>query len=309
MKKLAATVNMTRAEWLQWRTCGIGGSDASIIAGVNAYTSVYELWQCKTGQRVPKDADNDFTHFGTILEPIIKQEFTRRTGLKVRNRRAIYQSDEYPFMIADLDGVVNDHGEMCVFEAKTASAYKLEVWEKGVPLEYLYQIQHYLAVTGWKRAYIAALIGGNHFIYHVIERNETMISEIIAMEKRFWENYVLPKIEPPMDGSEATREFLNETYAQAVSTVIELPEETLELCQVYDDLSRQIEALKEQKEAVTNQMKFYLGENEKGIVGDREITWKNVTTTTFDRKRLAKEHQELYDEYCTQSQYRRFQVA
>ena len=198
---------------------------------------------------------------------------------------------------------------MWVFEAKTASAYKQEVWEKGVPLEYMYQVQHYLAVTGWKRAYIAALIGGNHFIYHVIERDETMISEIIAMERRFWEGHVLPKIEPPMDGSEATREFLNETYAQAVSTVIELPEETLELCKAYDDLSRQIEALKEQKEAVTNQMKFYLGENEKGIVGDREITWKNVTTTNFDRKRLAKEHQELYEKYCIQSQYRRFQVA
>lgn len=309
MKKLISTANMTRDEWLEWRTCGIGGSDASIIAGVNAYTSVYELWQYKTGQRIPKEADNDFTHFGTILESIIKQEFTRRTGLKVRNRRAIYQSDEYPFMIADLDGVVNDHGEMCVFEAKTASAYKLEIWEKGVPLEYLYQVQHYLVVTGWKKAYIAVLIGGNHFICRVIERDEGMIAKIIAMERRFWEGHVLPKIEPPMDGSEATRVYLNETYAQAVSTVIELPEETLELCKVYDDLSRQIEALKGQKEAITNQIKFYLGENEKGVVGDREITWKNVTTTTFDRKRLEREHQELYKEYCTQSQYRRFQVA
>ena len=40
-----------------------------------------------------------------------------------------------------------------------------------------------------------------------------------------------------------------------------------------------------------------------------EITWKNVTTTTFDRKRLAKEHKELYEEYCTRSRYRRFNVA
>ena len=62
MKKVVSTANLTRAEWLQWRTCGIGGSDASIIAGINTYTSVYELWQYKTGQRVPKDADNDFTH-------------------------------------------------------------------------------------------------------------------------------------------------------------------------------------------------------------------------------------------------------
>ena len=306
MKKLVSTANMTREEWLQWRTCGIGGSDVSIIAGINAYTSIYQLWQLKTGQRELKEADNEYTHFGTILEPVIKKEFTQRTGLKVRNRRAIYQSDEYPFMIADLDGVVKDNGELCVFEAKTASAYKLDTWENGVPLEYLYQVQHYLAVTGWKKAYIAALIGGNHFIYHVIERDETMISEIIRLEKAFWEGCVLAKAEPPMDGSEATKEFLNETYAQAVPKVIELPEETLELCAAYDDLNSRIEDLKEQKEAVTNQMKFYLKEN---VVGGREITWKNVTTTTFDRKRLAKEHKELYEAYCTQSQYRRFQVA
>ncbi len=309
MKKLVSTANMTREEWLQWRTCGIGGSDVSIIAGINAYTSIYQLWQLKTGQRELKEADNEYTHFGTILEPVMKKEFTQRTGLKVRNRRAIYQSDEYPFMIADLDGVVKDNGELCVFEAKTASAYKLDTWENGVPLEYLYQVQHYLAVTGWKKAYIAALIGGNHFIYHVIERDETMISEIIGLEKAFWEGCVLAKAEPPMDGSEATKEFLNETYAQAVPKVIELPEETLELCAAYDDLNSRIEDLKEQKEAVTNQMKFYLKENEKGVVGGREITWKNVTTTTFDRKRLAKEHKELYEAYCTQSQYRRFQVA
>ena len=309
MKKLVSTAKMSREEWLQWRTCGIGGSDVSIIAGVNPYTSVYQLWQFKTGQCIPKETENEYIHFGTILEPVIKKEFTARTGLKVRNRKAIYQSDEHPFMIADLDGVVNEHGEMCVFEAKTASAYKLEAWKKDVPLEYMYQVQHYLAVTGWKKAYIAALIGGNHFIYRVIERDEMLISEMIAMEKNFWEAYVLTKTEPPMDGSEATRNFLNETYAVAEETAIELPEETLELCRAYDDLSRQLEVLKEQKEAVTNQIKFYLKEHEKGVVGNREITWKNVTTTTFDRKRLAKEHKELYEEYCTRSRYRRFNVA
>ena len=65
MKKLVLTADMTRAEWLQWRTCGIGGSDASIIAGVNAYTSIYQLWQFKTGKEELKEAENEYTHFGT----------------------------------------------------------------------------------------------------------------------------------------------------------------------------------------------------------------------------------------------------
>ncbi len=309
MKKLVSTAKMSREEWLQWRTCGIGGSDASIIAGVNPYTSVYQLWQYKTGRGIPKETENEYIHFGTILEPVIKKEFTARTGLKVRNRKAIYQSDEHPFMIADLDGVVNDHGEMCVFEAKTASAYKLEVWEKGVPLEYMYQIQHYLAVTGWKRAYIAALIGGNHFIYHVIERDEALIDKIIQMEREFWERYVLPLKEPPMDGAEATSTFLNETFNTGGAGEIKLPDEALGLCETYDTLTQQIDGLKAQKEEVINKIKYMLKNHEEGIIGDRKVTWKIVRKTVFDQKRLEKEKKDIYDAYCKSSQYRRFNVA
>lgn len=67
--------------------------------------------------------------------------------------------------------------------------------------------------------------------------------------------------------------------------------------------------LKEAKEAVTNQMKSYLKENEKGVVGDRQVTWKSVTSTAFDRKRLEQERKEIYQEYCTEKQYRRLSVA
>ena len=58
----------------------------------------------------------------------------------------LLQSEEYPFMFADLDGVINENGEMAIFEAKTASAYKQEVWEDGVPAPYTLQVQHYMAV-------------------------------------------------------------------------------------------------------------------------------------------------------------------
>ena len=84
MKVLVNTKNMGKKEWLRYRRMGIGGSDVSVIAGINPYKSVHQLWLEKTGQIEPEDVENDYTHFGNVLEPIVRKEFTERTGKKVR---------------------------------------------------------------------------------------------------------------------------------------------------------------------------------------------------------------------------------
>lgn len=309
MQVLVKTAGMPREEWLGWRRMGIGGSDASVIAGVNPFRSIFQLWMEKTGQDAAKETVSEYAHFGNLLEDVVREEFTRRTGLKVRRKRAMLQSREYPFMFADLDGVIRENGERCIFEAKTASAYRQEEWERGVPMEYQFQIQHYMAVTGASKTYIAALVGGNHFLYHEVSRDEKMISDIIRMEKEFWEKYVLGGEEPPADGSKATTEFLDERYKTSGGGSIALPNEALPLCELYDDISSQLDGLKVKKEMVANKLKNYLKENESGTVGNRRVTWKSITSTTFDKKRLEAEQKEIYDQYCRKSQYRRLSVA
>lgn len=309
MKVLVKTNGMAREEWLRWRRMGIGGSDVSIIAGVNKFRSIFQLWMEKTGQEEPRETESEYAHFGTVLEPVVKKEFTRRTGLKVRSRRAILQSEEHPFMLADLDGVINENGKMCIFEAKTASAYKLETWEEGVPLEYLYQVQHYMEVTGAEKTYIAALVGGSRFIYHEVLRDEEMIAQIVQMEKTFWEKYVLGGMEPPADGSEATARFLDEKYQASNGGSIELPMEALPLCEQYEKISSQLKELGKQKEEAANKIKNYLKGNETGTVGGRKVTWKPVVSTTFDKKGLEREHKDIYEKYCRKSRYRRLSIA
>ena len=180
MNTIINTKNLTKEEWLKYRTQGIGGSDVSVIAGINPFKSAYTLWLEKTGQIELEETENNYTHFGTLLEPIIRKEFTMRTGLKVRQKHMLLQSEKYPFMYAHLDGVINEDGEMAIFEAKTASEYKLEVWENEVPAPYILQIQHYMAVTGAKKTYIAALVGGNKFYWHEMKRDDEMIEKIIC---------------------------------------------------------------------------------------------------------------------------------
>ena len=102
MKTLAKTKDMDRRTWLELRRKGIGGSDVSIIAGINRFRSVYQLWLEKTGQAQLEETDSEYAHFGTILEPLVKKEFMARTGKKIRAKNVILQSEEHPFMLCDL---------------------------------------------------------------------------------------------------------------------------------------------------------------------------------------------------------------
>lgn len=309
MKTLAKTKNMDRKTWLELRRKGIGGSDVSIIAGINRFRSVFQLWLEKTGQAEPEETDSEYAHFGTLLEPLVKQEFMRRTGKKIRARNEILQSEDHPFMLCDLDGVVHEDGEMCIFEAKTASAYKQDVWENGVPVEYILQVQHYMAVTGARKTYVAALVGGNHFYMHTVYRDEELIGMITAMEEEFWEKNVLGGTEPVPDGSEAATAYLNRRYGECNGKTIELPEEALDIVCSYEDVSRQMKEIRERKEALANQLRNYLGENESGVVCGRKVTWKLLTKKILDGKRLEEENRQIYDAYLTESRYRRLTVA
>lgn len=309
MKVLVHTKNLSRQEWLQYRTQGIGGSDVSVIAGINPYRSVYQLWLEKTGQITPEETENEYTQFGTLLEPIVRKVFTQKTGIKVRKKNMLLQSEEYPFMLANLDGVIRINGEFCLFEAKTASAYKSDEWKNGIPQEYLLQIQHYMAVTGAIRTYIAVIIGGNHFEYRIIERDDKMIADIIAMEKQFWEVNVIGGVEPLPDGLSITSDYLNQRYCMSNGKTVILPSEIILMCEKYSLISDSIDKLSTEKEMVCNRIKSSLKENEIGVAGDYKISWKQINSTRFNQTKFKAENPELYSKYVMQSCYRRFNIS
>lgn len=311
MKRMTIpTKNLTRAEWLQLRRRGIGGSDASVIMGVNPYRSILQLWEEKTGKIPVVDNGNEFTYWGNVMEPIIRKEFMKRTGLKVRQKHAMIFHPDYPYIFADVDGIVTDErGEKCIFEAKTASQYKEEQWENGVPEEYVLQVQHYLAVCGMDKAYIAALIGGNRFVFHTIFRDEQLIGELLCREKAFWEGCVLTDIRPEADDSKATEEYLNSKYSKTVPDTIQLDNSMKEVLTEYTEVNTRLKELEKQKTGLANQIKAALEEHEKGEVDGTVVSWKKIDREQVDRERLRREHPELYREYSNISSYRKLSVA
>ncbi len=307
-KILVSTENMPYADWLEYRRQGIGGSDASVVCGINRYKSPVELWLDKTGQLPPQEA-GEAAYWGTQLEPFVRAEFTRRTGIEVIHKSELLQSEEHPFMLANLDGIceVPEVGT-CIFEAKTASAYKAGEWEDTIPDEYALQLAHYMAVTGYAGAYIAVLIGGNSFKWRFVERDEELISMLIELESSFW-THVQDCTPPPLDGSNASAKFLAERFPSSTpKSHIILPNSAADLLAQYDEACEQLEVVTEQKQRAENLLKEMMGENEVGTSGDRIVTWKSVSQERLDSKTLKAEHPTLCKKYTSQTSYRRFTI-
>ena len=304
------TAKMTREEWLRLRRKGIGGSDASVIMGKNPYRSILQLWEEKIGKLPVTDDGNEYTYWGNVMEPIIRKEFMNRTGLKVRQKHAMIFHKDYPYLFADVDGIATDErGEKCIFEAKTASQYKADQWENGVPEEYVLQVQHYLEVCGMNKAYIAALIGGNKFVFHTIYRDDDLIKELISREKEFWEERVLTGTEPVMDDSDATKDYLNEKYSDSIADTIQLQENMKFVLTEYQNIDFRMKELEKQKTGLANQIKVAMGAHETGEVDGTVVSWKKINRELLDSKRLRKEQPEVFAEYSNISSYRKLSIA
>lgn len=306
---LTSTENMLYEDWLAYRKMGIGGSDASIVCGVNRYRSPVELWMNKTGQ-LPDEEAGEAAYWGTQLELLVREEFSKRTGVKVRIVKQMFQSDEHPFMLANLDGVC-EHPDLgpCIFEAKTASAYKSGEWEAGeIPDAYLLQVQHYMAVTGYRGAYVAVLIGGNTFQWKFIQRDEELIALLIELETDFW-NHVQSGTPPPLDGTDASAAFLRAYFpGSAPGSQIALPAQAAGLVAQYRSFSEQEQAAAEKKREAENLLKQMLGGNEAGRIEDSIVTWKTVSQERLDTKTLKAEHPALFKRYANPVSYRRFSI-
>ena len=187
-KIIADTKKLAHTEWLGLRKRGIGGSDAGAVCGLNPYSSPMKVFRDKTGQ-CTEETDNEAIRQGHDLEDYVAQRFTEATGKKVRRSNFMYCHEKYPFMIGDVDRLVV--GEDAGLECKTANAYNADKWKDGkIPLHYVIQCYHYMAVTGKKTWYIAAVILGTDFVYRKLagfdeklSRREEILSQIEELKK------------------------------------------------------------------------------------------------------------------------------
>ncbi len=279
---LTRTDGMSREDWLKWRNQGIGGSDAAAVCGVSKWRGPLTVYMEKKGL-MERSEPGEAAYWGTTLEDIVAKEFTKRTGLRVKRRNAMFRHPEYSWMIANVDREMV--GANVGLECKTAGTYRGGEWDGDeLPDEYYIQIQHYMAVMGWSACWVAVLIGGQRFLCKKVERNEALILQIIEKERTFWEYFFLKDIPPDIGISDdAAAIWPEDTDAEMVQ-----PDEITEQIAVELEVARQQKAEAELREnALTLKLQEIIGESQ-GIAGI--ATWrKSKDAIKIDLERVVSE--------------------
>lgn len=259
------------AKWLETRNAGIGGSDASVIMGLNPYKNPYQLWLEKTGQaEAPDLSGNQYIYWGHKNEGNIADWFMEDTGKKVRKLGTL-RSRAHPFMLANVDRAVM--GEEAGLEIKTAGVNQAKKWKGDeIPDSYYCQCLHYLTVTGADRWYIAVLIGGNEAIRKTVERNDEDIKALIEAERDFWD-HVVTRTPPPVDGSASCAAALSERFKGGGESII-LPSRTDTMIESLQNDKSIMDALKKQIAQKENAIKELMGDAEEGATDHYRVLWK-----------------------------------
>lgn len=300
------TAGLDRETWLGMRKTGIGGSDAGAICGLNPYASPMSVYIDKTSDTISYE-DNEAMRQGRDLEDYVARRFMEETGFKVHRSNIMYRSKENPFMLADVDRLIN--GQDAGLECKTASAYHADKWKDGeIPAHYLIQCHHYMAVTGKKMWYIAVVILGQSFRFAQIQRDESIIDNLTCIEERFWKENVVPGIMPEPDGSKACDAVLEQYFkiSRKGSTIPLIG--FGEKLKRRGELSELIGRLEQEQKQIDQEIKLYMKDNEAAVSDRYRVTWSRVERVRLDAKRIKEERPEVYQDFLNVTASRRFTV-
>lgn len=290
---------------LQWhldRQKGIGGSDASTVLGINPWKSRLQLYHEKVDEITADKIDNNNIRFklGHVLEPMIAEEYSRKTKRIVELRSSKIHSD-YPFMVGNIDRdiVKSERPTPGILEIKTRGAF-VDWHGEEIPPYYISQVQHYMAVYGYEWSSFAVL-DFNKFEITItdVERDDAFIENLIEEEKKFWK-LVTDKTPPEVEPTKACEEFLREYFNQAEPITIDIStnEEATQFAEKLNHIKEHKKVLEESETECKTFFMNLMKEAEKAIGSNYTITWKNdKDSTKFDMDKFKLENPQIYKKY------------
>ena len=194
------------------RRTGIGGSDATRLYEGDWY----QLWSEKVGETEPADLSDVLpVQMGVHTEPFNISWYEKQTGNKVTNQQDFLTHPKYNYMYAHIDGIVpqliqekdkNIFPQEAILECKHTNAFSNP--QKCLD-KYIAQIQHYMMVSGFNKAYMSVFFGNMKYDIIEVEANEMFQKKLIAAEVLFW-YYVKNKKAPPDNVSWETFKVIGE---------------------------------------------------------------------------------------------------
>ena len=330
---------MSRDEWLEKRSRGIGGSDVGSILGFNHWASPHDVWITKKPVRdalgLPPNVDemNEVQLRGTLAEEPIGRYWGKRNSKLVGPAfEDIYAHPEKPIIQASIDMEVYDkNGDLLgLLEIKSLND-RSPTWKNGPPPKVWFQVQQYLYVKKeYPRAFVVAVraaepvwrailsgvisieqavdFGMAIFEDYVVERDSFYGDSVIPSLIKWWDDYVTTATPPPADGTPGCSNALMKRFSNR-SGVQELTDELEILARERQEHAEKEAFHSNERKTRDNAIRQILGNNKSAKGEKGSITISRVTRQDFNKKAFKAEHPELFEEFLKENSHERLTIS
>ena len=252
---------LTAAQMAARRT-GLGSSDAAVVVGLSPWTSRFDLFLDKVLGR-PGQSESEAMRWGNLLEEPIAVEVAARTGLDLAYSVETFRHADRPWMLAHIDRLVLEAGcIVAVLEIKTASRRAAEEWGPSgtdrIPLHYVPQVAHQMAVLDVPRCHVAALLNGCELRTYTVPRDLVLEQILLEEEAAFWW-HVENQVPPEPDGAASAAEWIRSWHARPQDEVLAAPPELEQLAEERRELASRIAELERLKTAMEDTFPAVIG--------------------------------------------------
>jgi predicted phage-related endonuclease len=170
------------SDHLDFRTAGLGGSDANIILSGDS-ERLLRLWREKRGEEAPEDLSTKLpVMLGCWTEAFNRQWYEKCADHVVSSVGETAVCHEHPWRRCTLDGFVQSLA--AVWEAKHTSAFSKP---EEILARYMPQLQHNMAVTKTERAILSVIFGNHKWEVFEVAADWLYQEDLFIAEARFWD--------------------------------------------------------------------------------------------------------------------------
>lgn len=171
-----------------------------------------------------------------------------------------------------------------------------------IPDAYNMQVQTYMLITGYDKAHVVVLLGGQTYREYEVNKDTDLQGQIIKKAKDFWDCVVYDELTEEFQRPEdyQYKPLVDDTYEASQ----EVQDKIFSLIDVRKKLS---EGKKEEKALIQD---IVNAADNKSIIVDQSgrtiATYAESQRNGFDTKRFKEEHPEQFNVYTKVSKFRRF---
>lgn len=280
--------------WLKERLEVVTSTEIAALFGISPYMTLFELWHKKKAKDISGIQENERMKWGTRLQESIALGIGVDNGWDINPMTEFKKLEEFKigssFDYRALVPMGANGGEddlVVLLEIKNVDtlafrdSWLIDGENIEAPPHIELQVQHQLLVSGYKEAYMGALVGGNKVFLIKRKPDEEIFEQIKRKVKEFWKS-IEDNIEPEPDFNRDS-EFIISLFNNATTgRVSKASESVSELANLYKIERDKETKAKEKKEEYKAKMLMEIGDNSKILGEDFTISSGMVKETQIE---------------------------